>query len=81
MRRRKTFSVIIESLFQSIVDTCILPGTANSTEILWLYTKQWRHELTILVMAIITLLSTMESSQDVNIHKHQTVIEPDNQVR
>jgi hypothetical protein len=51
------FVLVMKSLVRTVVDGCILPGTTNGTEILWLYGLQWKKEFSTLCFAVLSLLS------------------------
>jgi hypothetical protein len=78
MERIGTFSILAKTLFRIVVDTCILPGTSNGTEILLLYLRQWSKEVSLVGIAVISLTSIVNSSSNVHIVNQQTVIEPEN---
>jgi hypothetical protein len=52
-------STFIKSLFRTAIDGCILPGTMTGTEILWLYVKQWKGELSTLSFAVLSVLVSL----------------------
>jgi hypothetical protein len=51
------FVLILKSLLRAAIDSCILPGTTSGTEILWLYTMQWKKEFSALCFAFLSLLT------------------------
>jgi hypothetical protein len=51
----KTYSPLVKSVLRTAVDGCILPGTMLGTEIVWLYFKQWRSEVSTIALAIVTI--------------------------
>jgi hypothetical protein len=47
---------LVKTFARTVVDSCILPGTTLGTEILWLYMKQWKKELSTISLAIISIV-------------------------
>jgi hypothetical protein len=43
-------------IFRAVADTCILPGTVNGSEILWLYLLHWKKEYSTFSFALISFL-------------------------
>jgi hypothetical protein len=80
MKRKGNFSILASSLFRSVVDTCILPGTSNGTEILLLYVRQWSKEVSIVSIAVLSMASMINSSSNTHMTSQQTVVEPDNHI-
>jgi hypothetical protein len=80
MKRKSNFSFLAKSLFKSAIDLCILPGTSNGTEILVLYARQWAKEISIVSIAVISIMSLADSSSGLHITNQQTIVEPDNHI-
>jgi hypothetical protein len=80
MEHLDNFSILAKSLFRSVVDTYILPGTSSGTEILLLYLRQWSKEVSIVGVAMISLACMINSSSNAQLTNQQTVVEPDNHV-
>jgi hypothetical protein len=65
-----------KSLFRTAVDGCILPGTTTGTEILWLYAKQWKSEMSTFSFALLSVLcSVFEPQADPQMMSEQRVNE------
>lgn len=51
MREKK---IIIKAVTRSLLDFCMLPGTATGAEILWLYSLQWKNRFSLITIALIS---------------------------
>lgn len=69
----ETFLIFIRSLIRTAVDCCILPGTMNGTEILWLYILQWKKEVSAISFAVISILSQISAPSDIGVITHHAV--------
>jgi hypothetical protein len=58
---------ILKGLTRSVVDFCVLPGTSNGAEILWIYTMQWKNRTS---LVLIGLLSFVYSNMHMVIEDH-----------
>jgi hypothetical protein len=52
---RKRFR-ILKGLTRSVLDFCVVPGTANGAEILWIYTMQWKNRTAFIVIGLISFV-------------------------
>jgi hypothetical protein len=69
---------ILKGITKSVVDFCVLPGTANGAEILWIYSMQWKNRASLI---FIGLLSFVYSNMNMVIEDHlskRNVNEPEN---
>jgi hypothetical protein len=58
---------ILKGVTKSVIDFCVLPGTANGAEILWIYTMQWKSRVAFIVIG---LISFVYSNMNVVIEDH-----------
>jgi hypothetical protein len=47
---------ILRAVSKTVVDYCVMPGTANGAEILWLYTQQWKNRVILVGVGFISLI-------------------------
>lgn len=60
MRKRLA---VIRAFTRSAIDYCMVPGAAIGAEILWLYSLQWKNRLSMLALAMISVIySNMDVS-------------------
>ena len=64
----KSFT-ILKGITKSVVDFCVLPGTSNGAEILWIYSMQWKNHAS---LVFIGLLSFVYSNMHMVIEDHLT---------
>lgn len=69
----------IIQLCKVALDSCLLPGTANGTEIVWLYISHWNKSLSAICFAIISIITIDASTGgDTNIITSRSVSEIEN---
>ena len=54
MKKMNQSFYIMKSMVKMIVDSCILPGTALGAEILWVYVKEWRNQISMTSLALLS---------------------------
>jgi hypothetical protein len=47
---------VVRAIVKTVVDCCVLPGTALGAEIFWLYARQWKSQFSMYSLALISLL-------------------------
>jgi hypothetical protein len=75
--------ILLKSLLRSAVDSCILPGTTSSTDILWLYLMEWKKQvsaisfslLSFTSFALLSFLSTANLPVDSGLLNHRSINE------
>jgi hypothetical protein len=45
-----------KAMTRTLIDFCVLPGTALGAEILWLYSVQWKNKASLVVLAIVSFI-------------------------
>ena len=45
---------MITAFSKTMIDSCILPGTACGAEIVWLYAKQWQNRMSWMALALVS---------------------------
>jgi hypothetical protein len=71
----KTFFILLGSLLKSAIDCCILPGTANGTEILWLYMLEWWREVSAVLFALLSVAWQAEVYTEIHEAARQPISE------
>jgi hypothetical protein len=74
----KKKSTILKGVTRTVVDFCMLPGTAVGAEILWLYSIQWKNRFMLLGLALISFAySHMQILADGKLTSGSAVSEPE----
>ena len=47
---------ILRAVSKTVVDYCVMPGTANGAELLWLYSHQWKNRVVLIGVGIASLI-------------------------
>jgi hypothetical protein len=45
---------MLKAVSRTVIDFCVVPGTAIGAEILWIYTLQWKNRFSLLALALIS---------------------------
>lgn len=47
---------MMKAVTRSVIDFCVLPGTAIGAEILWIYSMQWKNRASLLALGLISFV-------------------------
>jgi hypothetical protein len=75
-----TLLTVVKPVLRIVMDACFLPGTSNGTEILWLYLIQWNKKFSALCFIILSTLTVVGLSTEVNTMTAQSLNEIDNDI-
>lgn len=77
MKQTGPILFFFKSFLHTIVDCCIMPGTANGTQILYLYAIQWKKKMSVVCFAFLLLMSSVESAGNPQVVTQQSFTDPE----
>ena len=69
---------IVKPVVKMIIDSCILPGTALGAEIVWVYCREWKNQISMTAFALISFAYLLTANATVSNGVSKPVTEQEN---